>query len=109
MVSNFKFDFRAEDPDGRLRVQAIIEKTINEARSKINKRLFAKHLENSKKESKNITDSKRARIKNNEQVRSEYYKKRDELIKSETGFDIQAEKQYQMKQHFKFESNSSKC
>ncbi len=62
MVSNFKFDFRAADPDKRLRVQAIIEKTIAESRAKINKKLFAKHLENSKKEPKLIFDSRKMRM-----------------------------------------------
>ena len=38
MVSDFRFDFRAADPDKRLRVTAIIEKTINEAKAKINKK-----------------------------------------------------------------------
>ena len=69
MVSNFKFDFRAADPDSRLRVQAIIEKTEKEARSKISKKDFAKHLENSKLDARSIVDSKRQRLKNSEEVR----------------------------------------
>lgn len=46
-MSNFKYDFREQDPDHRLRVQAIIEKTITEAKQKIDKKEFAKHLANS--------------------------------------------------------------
>ena len=58
-VSNFKYNFREQDPDRRLRVQAIIEKTINEAKQKIDKKEFAKHLANSNKKTTDITDSKK--------------------------------------------------
>ena len=108
MVSNFKFDFRGSDPDHRLRVQAIIQKTENEARSKISKKDFAKHLENSKRDAKSIVDSKKQRAKNQQEVTKEFYKIRDAKILEETGFDVAAELSYQRKQHFKFESNSSK-
>ena len=64
MVSDFRFDFRAADPDKRLRVTAIIEKTINEAKAKINKKQFAKHLQNSKINPKEVLDSKKSRIYN---------------------------------------------
>lgn len=109
MVSNFKFDFRGNDPDKRLRVQAIIEKTIAESRAKINKKLFAKHLENSKKEPKLIFDSRKMRLKNSEAVRQEFYVKRDANIMKETGFDLKDEQAYQNKCHHKYESNNSKC
>lgn len=108
MVSNFKFNFRAADPDHRLRVQAIIETTINEAKQKINKKMFAKHLENSKKDLKNITDSKRQRKIHNELVREAFYKKRDVLVLKETNFDLQDEKTYQRKQHHRFIQNMRK-
>lgn len=94
MVSNFNFDFRGSDPDKRLRVQAIIEKTIAESRAKINKKLFAKHLENSKKEPKLIFDSRKMRLKNSEAVRAEFYVKRDANILKETGFDLKDEQVY---------------
>ena len=35
MVSNFEYNFRERDPDKRLRVTAIIDKTITEAENKI--------------------------------------------------------------------------
>ena len=76
-VSNFKYDFRKNDPDGRLRVQAIIEKIRDEAKQKIDKKEFAKHLANSHKEQRNIVDSKRAKESNNQRVREEFYKRRD--------------------------------
>ena len=44
MISKLAYDFRANDPDKRLRVQAIMEKTITEAQLKIDKKRFAKHL-----------------------------------------------------------------
>ncbi len=108
MISNFKFDFRANDPDKRLRVQAIIEKTIAESRAKINKRLFAKHLANSKKEPKLIFDSRKMRMKNSLAVRKVYYEKRDANIKKECGFDLTDESEYQAKCHHKYESNNGK-
>ena len=97
MVSNFKFDFRGSDPDHRLRVQAIIQKTENEARSKISKKDFAKHLENSKRDAKSIVDSKKQRAKNQQEVTKEFYKIRDAKILDETGFDVAAELTYQRK------------
>ena len=63
-VSNLKLDFRSQDPDKRLRVTAIIEKTISEAKRNVNKRLFAKHLMNSRKDVSTITDSAKERVKN---------------------------------------------
>ena len=108
MVSNFKFDFRAADPDKRLRVQAIIEKTIAESRAKINKKLFAKHLENSKKEPKLIFDTRKMRMQNSQAVRKVYYEKRYAHIKKECGFDIADEAAYQSKCHHKYESNNCK-
>ena len=108
MVSNFKFDFRGTDPDHRLRVQAIIEKTVSEARAKINKKMFAKHLSNSQLEPKLITDSKQAKKMHQEAVRKAFYVRRDELILKETKFDIEAEQKYQVKCHYKFESNAGK-
>ena len=53
-VSNFKFAFREQDPDHRLRVQAIIEKTLAEAKQKIDKKEFAKHLANSNRKQMDI-------------------------------------------------------
>ena len=47
MVSNFNFEFRKNDPDNRLRVQAIIEKTVSEAKQNILRKSFSKHLANS--------------------------------------------------------------
>ena len=92
MVSNFEFKFREKDPDKRLRVTAIIDKTITEAENKIQKKMFAKHLQNTKKDPKNITDSRKSRIKVTEELRNEYYQRRDELILKETKFSIQEEK-----------------
>ena len=34
-VGDFKFEFRKNDPDNRLRVQAIIEKTVDQAQKKL--------------------------------------------------------------------------
>ena len=107
-VSNFKYNFREEDPDHRFRVQAIIQKTQEEAQAKINKKMFAKHLENSKLDQKNIVDSKKARADNNKAVRADFYKKRDAQILKEEKFDIAEERHYQAKQHYRFESNQSK-
>lgn len=53
-MSNFKFAFREQDPDHRLRVQAIIEKTLAEAKQKIDKKEFAKHLANSNRKQMDI-------------------------------------------------------
>ena len=64
MVGNLKYDFRKGDPDKRLRVTAIIDKTITEAENKIQKKMFAKHLQNTKLDPKNITDSTKSRIMN---------------------------------------------
>ena len=107
MISKLNYDFRDNDPDKRLRVQAVIEKTISEAKMKINKRMFAKHLHNSKQESKDIKDSTTERVKNEEQVRDAFYVKRDAQILSDTKFDIKGENEYQAKCHHKFESNNS--
>ena len=107
-VSNFKFNFRDEDPDHRVRVQAIIQKTIEEAQSKINKKLFAKHLENSKLDLKKVIDSKKARAANNAEVRLAFYLERDEKILREEQFDIEEEKEYQKNNNSKFEKNQSK-
>ena len=53
-MSNFKYNFREQDPDHKLRVQAIVEKTIGEAQKNVNKKLFAKHLMNSRKDIKDV-------------------------------------------------------
>ena len=60
-IANFNFEFRKNDPDKRLRVQAIIEQTVNEAKQKISKKTFAYHLQNSKKDIKDVTDSRKMR------------------------------------------------
>ena len=53
--------------------------------------MFAKHLQNTKLDPKNITDSTKSRIMNATQMRNEYYKQRDELILKETKFSIHEE------------------
>lgn len=69
MVSNLNKSFREIDPDKRLRVTAIIEKTITEADAKINKKMFAKHLLNTKIDQKKIIDSTKSRIINSAKMR----------------------------------------
>ena len=107
MISKLAYDFRANDPDKRLRVQAIMEKTITEAQLKIDKKRFAKHLQNSYKDPSSITDSTKQKIKNEEKVREAFYVQRDQLILTETKFDLAAEREYQQRCHHKFESNAS--
>ena len=85
-----------------------MEKTINDAKRNVNKRLFAKHLMNSRKEPKNILDSKKEQAKNKKLVEADFYLKRDETIFKETAFSIKAERDYQQKQHHKFETNKLK-
>ena len=84
-----------------------MEKTINDAKRNVNKRLFAKHLMNSRKEPKFILDSAKERIKNKQLVTEDFYQKRDQTILNETSFNLKTEKEYQQKCHHKFETNKA--
>ena len=73
MVSNFNFEFRNNDPDKRLRVQAIIQKTVSEAKKNILRKSFSKHLANSKLEHNLVQDSRKQQVINKKSVRDAFY------------------------------------
>lgn len=101
------YPFRETDPDKRLRVQAIIQKTLNEAPKLIDKQNFAVHLANSRTQSAggNVLDRKKTRMINKRNVVQDYYEKRDIMILNDPGFDIKAERDFQEKMHAEYKNN----
>ena len=97
------------DPERRLRVQAIVQKTENEADKNIKRKQFSKHLANSQLETDKVTDSKIMGAKNKQKIREQFYEERALRIKEDCMFDLKEEEKHQAASHFKYEINTAEA
>ena len=90
-------------------MQAIVQKTENEADKNIKRKQFSKHLANSQLETDKVADSKIMGAKNKQKIRKQFYEERALRIKEDCMFDLKEEEKHQAASHFKYEINSAEA
>lgn len=90
-LNNFNFDFKANDPDRRLRVQAIIEQTVGDAKSRIEMNKFHDYMENANVDIEDFNRKRTSMIEATKRIKETFYDRRDSQIKEECGYDVRAE------------------